>query len=156
MTVAHAGAIHHARAMLAELGIPCDDESTADTPARLVMALRDLTWGMRDDPARHLARTFPFESHDAGMIAVPGIEFVSVCEHHILPFTGTATVAYIPTPGARIVGLSKLPRLVLGYAARPQMQEHLGRQIVDTITYRLDTVGAAVSIRSVHTCMTLR
>lgn len=146
----------HARQMLAALGIPCDDESTAHTPARLVRALRDMTWGMREDPARHLARTFPVDGDDAGMIAVPGIGFTSLCEHHVLPFTGTATVAYIPAAGARVVGLSKMPRLVQGYAARPQMQERLGRQILDAITQNLDTIGAAVTIRSVHTCMTLR
>jgi GTP cyclohydrolase I len=149
-------ATYHARQLLAALGMPCEDESTAETPARMVRALLELTDGGRVDPDRHFARTFPPPSTDPGMIIVPGVPFVSLCEHHMLPFTGTADVAYIPSPGARIVGLSKLARVVVEYAARPQIQERLGDQIVAAITGNLQTDGAACILRSIHTCMTLR
>jgi GTP cyclohydrolase I len=145
-----------ARDMLAALGIHCDGPSTVDTPLRYVRALLELTAGRHLDPADYLDVTFPAENPDPCMIVVSGVRFVSVCEHHLLPFDGTATVAYMPAEGAPIVGLSKLPRLVHGYAARPQVQERLGQQIVDAITSRLDTQGAACVIRSEHSCMSLR
>lgn len=149
-------AVSYARALLHEIGMPCLDESTADTPERFVKALLELTAGARVNPDRHLARTFPAPTEDPGMIVVPGVSFVSLCEHHVLAFTGVAHLAYIPAPGARVVGLSKLPRMVAEYAARPQMQERLGAQITDAITRNLDTLGAACVIRSAHSCMTLR
>lgn len=146
----------HARAMLTALGIACDREQTLDTPRRLVAALNELTAGIELDPARHLARTFPGEAptKDQGMVTVVGIPLVSLCEHHMLPFVGTAAVAYLPVD--RIVGLSKIARMVAEYAARPQVQERLGWQIVEAIVSRLDTLGAACVLRSRHCCMTLR
>jgi GTP cyclohydrolase IA len=149
------GAQHHAAALIAALGVP-DTEATQDTPRRLAAALVELTRGLHVDPDRHLAVTFAPETDDPGMIVVTGIPFVSLCEHHMLPFTGTATVAYLPTPGARIVGLSKLARLVTDYAARPQVQERLGHQITHAITERLDALGAGCMIRANHSCLTLR
>lgn len=146
---------HHARALLGALRVP-DTESTKDTPGRLAAALTELTAGMWTDPSDHLAVTFPPESDDPGMIVVTGIPFCSMCEHHMLPFTGTATVGYLPAKGARIVGLSKLARVVQGYATRPQIQERLGEQVTTAITSRLDTLGSACVIRASHTCMTLR
>lgn len=146
---------HHATGLLDALGVP-DTEATKDTPRRLVAALEEMTSGLHLDPTRHLAVTFPPESPDPGMILVTGIPFISVCEHHLLPFTGTATVAYLPTPGARIVGLSKLARLTREYAARPQVQERLGDLITTAITTHLDTLGAACVIRATHSCLTLR
>jgi GTP cyclohydrolase I len=144
----------HARAMLTALGLaPCREE-TADTPARFVRALAELTSGLDTDPARHLAVTFPPPSDDPGLVVIPGIPFTAVCEHHLLPFSGTATVAYLPA--SRIVGLSKLARLVQEYAARPQVQERLGDQITAAIVTHLDVRGAACILRAVHTCMTLR
>lgn len=140
--------------MLAALGIPCDGEETADTPARLVGALTEMTSGLGLDPARHLAVTFPAPSADPPMVVVPGIPVTSVCEHHLLPFTGTVTVAYLPA--GRIVGLSKLARLAQELAARPQVQERLGDQIVAAIDKHLDTRGAACVIRAMHSCLTLR
>jgi GTP cyclohydrolase I len=151
-----AAAAAHAKAMLAALAIDCDSEHTAGTPQRLVAALAELTAGRYADPDRHLATTFPAETDAPDMIMVPGIGFVSLCEHHLLPFTGTATVAYLPAPGARIVGLSKLARVVKEYAARPQTQERLGALITAAIGANLVTLGAACLIRSSHTCMTLR
>lgn len=146
----------YARQMLGVLGIDCADESTRDTPERFVRALLELTAGAAVDPDRHLARTFPPPSGDPGIIVVPGIPFTAVCEHHLLPFTGTMTVGYLPAPGARVVGLSKLPRVAREYAARPQMQERLGDQVVRAIERCLEVDGAACVIRSVHSCMTLR
>lgn len=144
----------HARAMMAALGIGVDDEATAKTPARFIKALLELTSGARLDPDRHFAVTFPAPSEDPGMVLVPGIPFVSICEHHLLTFTGTATVAYLPT--GRIVGLSKIARVVQEYAARPQVQERLGDQVVAAINKNLSTLGAACVLRAVHSCMTLR
>jgi GTP cyclohydrolase I len=145
-------AAHHARSMLRSLGIPCENESTIRTPERLVRALTELTSGRDVDPAHHLETTFPPESDKPAMIIVPGIRFVSLCEHHMLPWVGTATTSYLPAPGARIVGLSKLPRLVKGFAARPQVQERLGEQIVNAINAKL----TACIIHGSHSCMSLR
>jgi GTP cyclohydrolase I len=149
-------AVGHARAMLAALGMPCDDDSTAATPARFVRALMEFCSGVLDDPDRHFKVTFPAPEGDPGMIVVTGIPFTSICEHHLLAFTGTATVAYLPAPGSRICGLSKLARVAQEYAARPQVQERLGTQIVDAITRNLNVLGAACVLSSAHSCMTLR
>ena len=146
----------HTRALLLALGVDPTRLQTADTPHRWARALIELTRGLTVDPTRHLRVTFPPESDTPGLIAVAGIRFCSLCEHHMLPFAGTATVAYLPAPGAPIVGLSKLARLVGDYATRPQVQERLGEQIVTAITTRLDTQGAGCLIRSAHTCMTSR
>jgi len=149
-------ATKYARAMLDELGIDCHSDSTEATPARFVKALLELTYGLHVDPTRHLRVTFEPASDDPGMIIARDVPFVSVCEHHLLLFTGTATVAYLPKPGARIVGLSKLARVAQEYGARPQVQERLGDQIVSALTDHLDTLGAACIIRSAHSCMTCR
>ena len=149
-------ATKHAREMLHALGIPCEDEDTAATPARLIRALLELTAGLTANPARHFATTFPAPPGDPGMVVVPGIPFTSICEHHLLPFTGKATLAYLPAPGGRIVGLSKLARVAQEFAARPQVQERLGQQIVSVIDAHLDTRGAACLLTAVHSCMTLR
>ncbi|GAA2628441.1 GTP cyclohydrolase I [Actinomadura fulvescens] len=146
----------HARRLMTTLGFPVGDPGMTDTPARLVRAWCELSHGMHLDPGRHLAVTFPPESPDPGLIAVTDVPFVSLCEHHLLPFTGTANVAYLPAPGASIVGLSKLARLVQEYAARPQVQERLGEQIVHALVSRLDCDGAACAITAEHSCMTLR
>ncbi|MFC7328856.1 GTP cyclohydrolase I [Marinactinospora rubrisoli] len=151
-----AEAAAHARAMLSLLGMRCDTESTRDTPRRFVSALSELTSGLRLDPTRHLAVQFPAESAGQGVIAAVDVPFVALCEHHLLPFPGRAAVAYLPAPGARIVGLSKLARVLQEYGARPQVQERLGEQVVAAITGHLRTRGAACLIRSEHACMTLR
>jgi len=147
-------ATRHARAMMTEFGFDTADEAMVRSPARFVKAMLELTAGMHLDPDRHFAVTFPPPSGDPGMVVVPGIPFVSLCEHHLLTFTGTATVAYLPA--GRIVGLSKLARVVQEYAARPQVQERLGDQITEAIGKNLQTLGAACVLRSVHSCMTLR
>ncbi|ROR42928.1 GTP cyclohydrolase I [Kitasatospora cineracea] len=155
-TIDLARAAEHAAGLFAALGIPCDTESTAATPARVAKALAELTAGQHLDPTRHLAVTFPPEGQRAGLIAAVDVPFTALCEHHGLPFTGRAAVAYLPVPGARIVGLSKLARLLQEFAARPQVQERLGEQVVEALGAHLDVQGAACLIRSVHACMTLR
>lgn len=145
----------HTRALLTLLGVPVTAH-TMDTPERWARSLMEMTNGLRTDPALLLERTFPPESDDPGMIVVPGVPFTSLCEHHMLPFSGMATVGYLPKASAPIVGLSKLARVVQGYAARPQVQERLGAQVVEAITAKLLCDGAGCVIRSAHTCMTNR
>jgi GTP cyclohydrolase I len=147
-----------AATLLTALGMDIGAD-TERTPHRMVKALAELTANLRTpfDPAATLARTFdpPAPGYTA-MIIARDVAFTSVCEHHVLPFTGHATVAYVPQPGARIVGLSKLARLVTGYAARPQMQERLGEQVTAAIMTHLDAQGAGCVLSAVHTCLTLR
>lgn len=143
---------------LLELGMSCDAEGTVDTPARFVKAFYELTYGCRVDPDRHLKVTFPPQSFadTSSMISVVDVPFTSLCEHHLSVFTGTATLAYIPAPEARIVGLSKLARVIQEYAAQPQIQERLGDQIIRAVSTHLDTLGVGCVLRASHTCMTLR
>lgn len=145
-------AADHAYAMLGELGIAGD----LDTPRRLVRALHELASGRTVDPRRHLRVQFPPTSTQPGLIVVQDVPFTSICEHHVLPFTGIATVAYLPEVDAPIVGLSKLARLVQDYAARPQVQERLTDQVVTALMEVLHPRGAACAIRGVHSCMALR
>jgi GTP cyclohydrolase I len=109
----------------------------------------------RPDSVDVLLRQFEDGPKDGEMVTVRGIEFTSLCEHHLLPFTGTATIAYIPA-GAKIVGLSKLPRLLHHYARRPQVQERLTGQVTKALDDHLDTNGAACRIEATHQCMSLR
>ncbi len=142
----------HAAAMLDALGIRGDDK----TPGRLVRALDELAAGRHTDPGRHLEVQFPPTATEPGLIVVTDVPFTSLCEHHLLPFTGVATVAYLPTPGSPIVGLSKLARLVQEYAARPQVQERLTDQVATALHLGLKARGAACAVRGVHSCMALR
>lgn len=143
------------RAFMRALGMP-EDEHTARTPERVVKAWWHRVSGYDTDPADHLDTTFPV-SGDPGLVSVTGMRFASTCAHHLLPITGTATVAYRPDPAeGRVVGLSKLSRVFDGYARRLQVQEQLGSQAVDAITDRLRPAGAVVVITAEHGCMTLR
>lgn len=143
--------------LIAYLGYDPASEGLIDTPARVVRAYEEMTSGQLLDPTRHLKRTFPAEGTDHDeMIAVVGIEFVAVCEHHLLPFPGTATVAYKPSPGAPVVGLSKLARVVDEYARRLTMQERITRQVTDALDTHLDTTGSACILSSHHACMGFR
>jgi GTP cyclohydrolase IA len=130
-----------------------DREGVAATPARVLKAYREMTEGYGADIGKILGTTF-----DAGdsneMIVVKHIEFVSLCEHHLLPFTGTATVAYLPR--ARVVGLSKIARLIDAYARRLQIQERLTTQITTALDQHLETFGSASLIRATHACMGCR
>ncbi len=142
------------RALLASLGYNPDCPALAETPRRFASALAELTAGETLDPARHLKTTFPADADE--MVMMRRVPFASLCEHHLLPFTGRATVAYIPAPGAGVVGISKLVRVVEEYARRLQMQERLTAEVADCIETHLDTVGVAVMLTAVHSCMTLR
>jgi GTP cyclohydrolase I len=152
-----AAATAAAALLLDALGIDAAADGLAETPARFAAALAELTCGLRGpDPAVWLARTFEPGSPHPSLISVTGLEFTSVCEHHVMVFYGTAAVCYLPQPGARIVGVSKLSRLVTGLAARPQIQERLGQQVVDALDRSLDIQGAGCLLSATHTCMTLR
>ena len=141
------------RALLRLAGDDPDREGVLDTPDRFLKAYLELC-GRPGNPAALLATTFD-TGHDAdSMIHIGGIPFTSVCEHHLLPFTGTAWVAYLPTH--RVVGLSKIPRLVHHYALRPQLQERLTEQITTAIDQHLETRGSACVVKATHSCMSLR
>jgi GTP cyclohydrolase I len=147
-----------ASAFLASIGVDVTSPDMERTPLRFTAALRELTAGLRDpvDAGQLLGRTFAPPPGVPVMIFLKKVPFRSVCEHHLLPFTGHATVAYLPAEGARVAGISKLARLVDGYAAAPQMQERLGQQVVDALAKHLDIQGAGCLIEAVHTCLTLR
>lgn len=138
--------------LLVELGEDPKRPGLEDTPGRYVRALAEMTSGTGQDAAEILSRTFDAEK--AGPVLVRGIEFASLCEHHILPFSGRVTVAY--EPDGRIVGLSKLSRLVQAFSRRLQVQERLTDQIADAIADHLAPRGVAVLVEGRHTCMSLR
>lgn len=128
---------------------------TTDTPMRVAKYWAETLDGYRQDPTSHLARTFPPHG-DPGLVIVSGVRVSSTCAHHMLPITGHATVAYRPAPHQYVVGLSKLARLVTGYARRLQVQEHLGHQITTALQRHLAPEGAACIITAEHGCMTQR
>lgn len=136
---------------------PCDP-GLVDTPRRVVDALTELTSGEDEpDPGEHLRTVFdPTGMTTDEMIVLRNVPFVSVCEHHLLPFSGTATLAYLPNEGAGVVGLSKLARVVEGFARRLQVQERLTSQIAEALDKHTDNRGVAVTVTAVHTCMTIR
>jgi len=140
------------REMLLAIGEDPDREGLQQTPARVARAYAELFAGLQEDPRRHLNATFD-EGHKE-MVILRDIPFASLCEHHLLPFTGVAHVGYIPR--GRIVGLSKLARLVEGYARRPQVQERLTSEVADAIMEVLRPDGCGVVVEAVHTCMTIR
>jgi GTP cyclohydrolase I len=140
------------REILAAVGEDPDREGLLRTPNRVARAYGELMAGLQDDPRRHLKTVF-HERYDE-IVLLRDIEFHSLCEHHLLPFTGKAHVAYLPD--GKVVGLSKLARLVEGYARRPQVQERLTTQIADALMDELQPIGAACVVEATHTCMTIR
>jgi GTP cyclohydrolase IA len=142
------------RALLTLMGEDPSRPGLAETPSRVVRAYLEIA-GRPGDPGTDLAITFPDVKHPGSPVIVGPIPFVSLCEHHLLPFTGSAWVSYVPRAG-RVVGLSKLPRTVAHYAGRPQVQERLTGQIADALVEHLDPLGVGVVIRGEHTCMSLR
>jgi GTP cyclohydrolase I len=110
--------------------------------------------GLHEDPSHHL--TVTFEANHDEMVMVRDIAVTSVCEHHLVPFAGRAHVAYIPGADGRITGLSKIARLVDGFARRPQVQERLTTQIADALVETLDPIGVLVMIEAEHFCMSMR
>lgn len=140
------------REILLALGEDPERNGLLKTPERVANAYAELCAGLREDPRRHLATTFDEDHRE--MVILRDIPFASICEHHLLPFTGKAHVGYIPQ--GRVVGLSKLARVVEGYARRPQVQERLTSEIADAIMDELDPDGCGVVIEASHTCMTIR
>lgn len=140
--------------LLGAFGVP-DSDHTRDTHTRSAKAWAEMLSGYLEDPADHLDTTFEGPL-DPGLVVVAGIRIQAVCAHHLLPFGGFATVAYRPSPGARIVGLSKLARVVVGYSRRLQVQEQIGYDTVHALMDRLNPAGAAVVITAAHNCMGLR
>ena len=142
------------REFLIAIGEDPDREGLVETPARVARACAEVFSGMHEDPASHLLKQFSEGVHEE-MVIVKDIPFTSMCEHHLLPFTGHAHVAYIPRKG-RITGLSKLARCVEGYAHRPQVQERMTSQIANAIMSSLKPHGAIVVVEAEHMCMTAR
>lgn len=140
------------REILIAIGEDPDRDGLVKTPARVARMYEELFAGLSGEPDEYLETTFE-HAHDE-MIVVRDIPFYSVCEHHLLPFFGRAAIGYIPNE--RIVGLSKLARVVEHLARRPQVQERLTCLVADHIEQVLDPVGVAVTIEAEHTCMTMR
>jgi len=143
----------HVRAMLAELGEDPERNGLEQTPQRVARSMRFLTKGYEQDPATLLNGALFDVSYDE-MVLVRDIQFYSLCEHHLLPFFGRVNVAYIPN--GKVVGLSKIPRLVEMYARRLQVQERLTMQLAETIEAMLKPKGVAVVVESIHLCMMMR
>ncbi|MGH9207831.1 MAG: GTP cyclohydrolase I FolE [Acidimicrobiales bacterium] len=142
------------RELLESIGEDADREGLVATPERVASMYAELFSGLHDDPRRHLTSTFEAD-HDE-MVMVKDIPFASLCEHHLVPFMGDAHVAYIPNDDGRITGLSKLARLVDGYARRLQVQERLTTQIADAIEEVLTPRGVLVVVEAEHLCMSMR
>ena len=142
------------RELLAAIGEDPEREGLRETPARVARAYAELTQGLRQSPEEVLTTTFDI-GHDE-MVLVRDIELWSMCEHHLVPFTGVAHVGYIPNENGKITGLSKLARLVDVYAKRPQVQERLTTQVADALVEILEPRGVIVVIEAEHLCMTMR
>jgi GTP cyclohydrolase I len=142
------------RELLIAIGEDPDREGLRDTPARVARAYAEMTAGLRQRAADVLTTTFDL-GHDE-MVLVRDIELWSMCEHHLVPFTGVAHVGYIPAATGKITGLSKLARLVDVYAKRPQVQERLTTQIADSLVELLEARGVIVVVEAEHLCMTMR
>jgi len=140
--------------LLDAIGEDVTRDGLIETPRRVADMYEELFSGLDSDPARHLRVTFE-AGHDE-MVMVRDIPFTSLCEHHLVPFMGHAHLAYIPGPDGRITGLSKMARLVEGYARRLQVQERMTVQIADAIERELRPRGALVVIEAEHLCMAMR
>ncbi len=140
------------REILLAVGEDPDREGLRETPARVARMYAELFAGLHLDPRRHLKKFFT-ERYDE-VVLVRDIAFQSMCEHHMLPFLGKAHVAYLPGP--RIIGLSKLARVVEEVARRPQVQERMTEQIANLLVEELQVKGVAVIVEAEHTCMTIR
>jgi GTP cyclohydrolase I len=140
------------RVILKAMGEDPKREGLRDTPKRIAKLYEEVCWGLHEDPAKYLSATFE-ENHNE-LVVLKDIPFYSLCEHHLLPFMGQAHVAYLPK--GRIVGISKLARVLEAYARRPQVQERLTSQVADLLMEKLNPLGVAVMIQASHTCMTMR
>ncbi|MDM4721280.1 GTP cyclohydrolase I FolE [Micromonospora sp. WMMA1363] len=142
------------REILIAVGEDPDRDGLQQTPARVARAYTELFAGLRVDPAQVLTTTF--EANHEELVVVRDIDVMSLCEHHLLPFHGSAHIGYIPGPDGRITGLSKLARLVEVFARRPQVQERLTSQIADLLMERLEPRGVIVVLECEHLCMAMR
>ncbi len=140
------------RDILIAIGEDTDREGLRDTPARVARMYAEIFSHGEQDPRHALGATFKEDHHE--VVLVKDIPFYSMCEHHLMPFFGRAHVAYIPK--GKIVGISKLARVVEAFARRPQVQERMTSQIADLINKMLRPNGVAVVIEAIHTCMTMR
>ena len=140
------------REILSAVGEDPDREGLKETPARVARMYAELFRGLRDDPRIHLKKFFT-EQYDE-IVLVRDISFNSVCEHHLLPFMGKAHIGYMPN--GRVIGLSKLARVVDGISRRPQVQERMTEDIANLLVEELGAKGVAVVIEATHTCMTIR
>lgn len=142
------------RELLIAIGEDPDREGLLETPARVARAYEEVFSGLGTDPTEVLAKTFNEEHRE--LVLVKDIEFYSTCEHHLVPFFGKAHVGYIPGPSGKVTGLSKLARVVEGFAKRPQVQERLTSAIADALMDRLDASAAIVVVEAEHLCMAMR
>lgn len=140
------------RTILTAVGEDPDREGLLETPRRVAKMYAEMFAGLYKDPARHLEVTFPEDYQE--LVLVRDIQFTSMCEHHLLPFSGVAHVGYLPN--GRVTGLSKLARVVDEVAHRPQVQERMTQTIADLIEDRLGSAGVAVVVRAEHSCMSIR
>jgi GTP cyclohydrolase I len=140
------------REILSAVGEDLNREGLKDTPARVARMYGELLAGMRDDPNTHISRVFN-ENYDE-IVLLRDIPFYSMCEHHLMPFIGSAHVAYLPS--GKILGVSKLARIVDCFARRLQTQERLTSQIADCLMTNLKPQGVAVVLEASHSCMTIR
>lgn len=140
------------REILLAVGEDANREGLRKTPARVARMYAEVFSGLREDPAEHLSTVFT-EKYDE-LVVLRDIPFCSFCEHHLMPFEGKANVAYLPN--GKVIGLSKLARIVESFARRPQVQERLTTQIADLLMDGLHPKGVAVVMQAVHTCMTCR
>ena len=155
LTAVDVGRIEKAvREILSAIGENPDRDGLARTPERVARMYAEIFRGLHEDPAEHLTVTFEAD-HDE-MVLVRDIPLYGTCEHHLVPFAGHAHVAYIPGADGRITGLSKIARLVEGFARRPQVQERLTTQIADALAGVLHPDGVLVMIEAEHLCMSMR
>jgi GTP cyclohydrolase I len=143
----------HVRAILDELGLDLGDPNLAETPERVARTYLEMFHGLLEG-ARPRITTFPNDGCYTGMVMEKDVPFYSLCAHHLVPFYGHAHMAYIPS--ARLVGLSKLPRILEFYAKRPQLQERLTEQVVTFLEEALEPQGAMVVIEARHLCLEMR
>ncbi len=141
------------REILLAVGEDPDRPGLVETPKRVANMYEEIFAGLHEDPCQHL-KFFEERSNDE-MVIVRDIPFASVCEHHLLPFVGKAHIAYIPNDN-KIIGLSKLARIVDNFAKKPQVQERLTDDIADFLNEKMNPKGVAVIIEAEHLCMTMR
>lgn len=154
MTYDAQGVRQAVRDLLVAIGEDPDRDGLRETPERMARAYAEMFSGLDQDPGEHLKRVFEVGHEE--MILVRDIPLYSVCEHHLLPFHGVAHLAYIPDEQGRVTGLSKLARLVDGYARRPQVQERLTAQVADAVVEHLGARGVLVVVEAEHLCMSMR